>query len=184
MGVLDHIQEIFAQVLTKFKGLGPSLLKLPETLKELIKPSREGPKIFTGISEKFRELRAFISGFMSGEVDVGEKRRKLILAGLGGLTLILVLILVGLIRTELRASRTAKGDVISEAFKPQPIPGEELFLPEEPDFLPKILPEREQRNSWTAEDIRPFWTDPLDAGPDVYIDRIKSVIDDVMEHVL
>jgi hypothetical protein len=70
-----------------------------------------------------------------------------------------------------------------EPFSTRGIPPEELVLPSEPDFLPEVLLEREQRESWTAEDARPFWTDPLDAGPEEYSDLMKSVIDDLMERI-
>jgi hypothetical protein len=56
-------------------------------------------------------------------------------------------------------------------------------LPGEPDFLPETLPERERRESWTAEDAQPFWIDPLDEGASEYTDLMSSVIDDLMERI-
>jgi hypothetical protein len=44
------------------------------------------------------------------------------------------------------------------------IPAEELFLPDEPDFLPGTLLERERRTSWTEQDAVEYWQDPLRSG--------------------
>ena len=63
------------------------------------------------------------------------------------------------------------------------IPVEELFLPEEPDFLPKRLLERESRAAWTREDAEPFWTDPLTEGREPYEGLVRRVVDGIMERV-
>jgi hypothetical protein len=62
------------------------------------------------------------------------------------------------------------------------IPPEELFLPDEPDFLPTVIFEREPRK-WNAEDALPFWTNPLENNPGQWQDDIKSVVDGIMERV-
>jgi hypothetical protein len=62
------------------------------------------------------------------------------------------------------------------------IPPEELFLPDEPDFLPTVILEREPRK-WSAEDALPFWTNPLKNNPGQWQDDIKSVVDEIMERV-
>ncbi|MDR1908844.1 MAG: hypothetical protein LBQ35_02890 [Spirochaetaceae bacterium] len=61
------------------------------------------------------------------------------------------------------------------------IPPEELFLPDEPDFLPSLLLERERRDSWTPEDVAPFWTDPLIEGREPYERIVNRVLDGIME---
>ena len=62
------------------------------------------------------------------------------------------------------------------------IPPEELFLPNEPDFLPTVILEREPRK-WSAEDALPFWTNPLENNSGQWQDDIKSVVDGIMERV-
>jgi hypothetical protein len=86
---------------------------------------------------------------------------------------------------QVNARNTETGNVrdLSTAFSPRPVPPEEFFLPDEPDFLPETLPEREKRESWTAEDAEPFWTDPLDEGAGEYVDLMSTGIDDLMEKV-
>jgi hypothetical protein len=68
-------------------------------------------------------------------------------------------------------------------FKPAPIPPEELFLPEEPDFLPGVILEREQRDAWTAEDAEPYWYNPLEQGEEEWRERVEQVIDGLLERV-
>jgi hypothetical protein len=113
-------------------------------------------------------------------------RRKRALACLAlGVLLVTLCIIVILVSTTGNARNAAAGDTqtLDEIFSPRTIPPEEFFLPEEPDFLPETLPEREKRESWTAEDAEPFWTDPVDEGAGVYVDLMSTGIDDLMERV-
>ena len=63
------------------------------------------------------------------------------------------------------------------------IPADDLFLPGEPDFIPGVLPEREQRTVWTAGDAAPLWQDPLKNGEEPWRNRIEKAIDEIMESV-
>jgi hypothetical protein len=63
------------------------------------------------------------------------------------------------------------------------IPSDDLFLPEEPDFVPGVLLEREQRVKWTADDAVPLWQDPLKNGEEPWRNRIEKAIDEIMESV-
>ncbi|MDR1251993.1 MAG: hypothetical protein LBK62_07475 [Treponema sp.] len=63
------------------------------------------------------------------------------------------------------------------------IPPEELFLPDEPDFIPGVLLERERRTSWTAEDAAPYWQDPLRNGEEQWRERLEAAIDELLERV-
>jgi hypothetical protein len=62
------------------------------------------------------------------------------------------------------------------------IPLEDIFLPDEPDFLPPVLLEREPRK-WNAEDARPFWTNPLGNDPAQWRNNIERTVDGRMERV-
>ena len=64
-----------------------------------------------------------------------------------------------------------------------PIPPEELFLPDEPDYLPGVLLEREQRTSWTTEDASSYWQDPLKFGEEQWREKIEAAIDEFLERV-
>jgi hypothetical protein len=68
-------------------------------------------------------------------------------------------------------------------FKDAPIPAGELFLPEEPDFLPSVILERRRRDAWTADDAEPYWYNPLEQGEEVWRDRVEQVIDELLERI-
>ena len=63
------------------------------------------------------------------------------------------------------------------------IPAEELFLPEEPDFLPGVLLDRDRRTSWSEEDALEYWQDPLRAGEEQWREKIETAIDELLERV-
>ena len=62
------------------------------------------------------------------------------------------------------------------------IPHDELFYPAEPDFVPRLLLEREPRGHWTADDLMPFWLDPRQRE-DEWREAARVVIDRFMEGV-
>jgi len=64
-----------------------------------------------------------------------------------------------------------------------PIPAVELFIPDEPEFIPQILPGRERRSSWTKENAEEFWQDPLKQGEAQWREHIEIVIDEVLERI-
>jgi len=64
-----------------------------------------------------------------------------------------------------------------------PVAAEDIFLPDEPDFLPAVLLEREQRTSWTEQDASEYWQDPLRFGEEQWRIMIEAVIDDLLERV-
>jgi hypothetical protein len=63
------------------------------------------------------------------------------------------------------------------------IPAEELFLPEEPDFLPGVLLDRDRRASWSEQDAQEYWQDPLRAGEEQWREKIEAAIDELLERV-
>jgi hypothetical protein len=100
----------------------------------------------------------------------------LALAGAALALLILLVVLFG-------AGRPAAEQPEAAAVKFAPIPPEDLFLPEEPDFLPPIILERERRDSWTADDAEPYWYNPLEQGEEEWRERVEQVIDDLLERI-
>jgi len=63
------------------------------------------------------------------------------------------------------------------------IPPEELFLPDEPDFVPGVMLGRERRYEWTAEDAEPWWQNPLADGEEQWRTQIERMVDEIMEGV-
>ena len=111
-----------------------------------------------------------------------EKRRLVLLAATGALA-VLLLIIIGVSLQ----GRSRRAQDLASARSPAPyrhaIPPDELFLPDEPDFVPGVQLEREQRAQWTVEDVEPFWQDPLRQGEQEWRDEIERTIDEIMESV-
>ncbi|MDR3167357.1 MAG: hypothetical protein LBT93_05390 [Treponema sp.] len=115
-----------------------------------------------------------------------QTRRSIVLLSLGGLALVLILgfLAAFMIQNHARTVRTrAAARELVDSFKPLTIPPEDFFLPEEPDLLPEFLPERFPRDIWTADDARPYWTDPLEGNARLWRDRFGSAVDDLLEGI-
>jgi hypothetical protein len=66
---------------------------------------------------------------------------------------------------------------------PLAVPQEDFFYPEEPDFLPKVLLDREPRRNWTPQDASPFWKEPAGEDPQEWRGHIETVINELLEGV-
>jgi hypothetical protein len=114
-----------------------------------------------------------------------EKRRLVFMASIG-FCVVFVVVLAG---TSLgKAAQTGGGDTgrkdtAAVTVQQGQIPPDDLFLPDEPDYIPGILLEREQRAQWTADDAAPLWQDPLRNGEEPWRDRIERAVDEIMESV-
>lgn len=64
-----------------------------------------------------------------------------------------------------------------------PIPAGELFLPDEPDFVPGVILGRERRAFWSEEDAAEHWQDPLRLGEKRWREQIEAAIDELLERV-
>jgi hypothetical protein len=77
-----------------------------------------------------------------------------------------------------------KQNVAEQAVSPPPsLSPEDFFMPPEPDFVPRILLEREPRDGWSEEDARPFWTDPMEENGGTWRRRIEDGVDEFLENV-
>lgn len=66
-------------------------------------------------------------------------------------------------------------------FRPDTIDPKDLFIPEEPVFLPPVLLEQEQKKVWQAGDAAKFWTDPDEFPREFWRERITDSIDRLLE---
>lgn len=131
------------------------------------------PGKLTSSFAAIRKGGAFFDGLFSG-------KRKWLFFGFGAaLSLSLVLVLVLMNRKP--RSGPSPAEELAGPIQDIRIPREELFFPDEPDFLPGVLLERERREVWTAEDAAPYWQDPLKSGEEPWRDQVESVIDDLLE---
>jgi hypothetical protein len=131
-----------------------------------------------------------LAGFRAKTADIVQSgwtnHRKAFLLGLVAFLLLVLLALIGVLLVmnySNAAAERAAARELSDTFRPMSIPPEDLFLPGEPDFLPEVLLEKEKQSTWTGEDARPFWEDPLQDDPDRWRDRVETVIDRLMERV-
>jgi hypothetical protein len=76
-----------------------------------------------------------------------------------------------------------KQRVVPEQVSSPSLSSEDFFMPPEPDFVPRILLEREPRDSWGEEDARPFWTDPMEENAEIWKSRIEKGVDELLENV-
>ena len=156
--------------LTKWKEKASELLnKFIEALRAF--PAALG-KICANLSGKIDPLADRLLGRFP------EEKRRPILFAFGGLVVLLFILIISTV--VIHAGRPKKGDAVEMSAGPR-IPPEELFIPTEPDFLPEFLLEREQRSSWSLDDIRPYWKSP--GNQELWQDEIKTAVDKLMEAV-
>ena len=108
--------------------------------------------------------------------------RRIIMTLVIGVPVILLLFIIGASRLSkdrpVKPKALPAGNVITRR-----IPAEELFLPDEPDFVPDVILGREKRTQWTADDAKPWWQDPLKDGEQEWRDQIEKTVDEIMEKV-
>ncbi|MDR0316152.1 MAG: hypothetical protein LBH97_04545 [Treponema sp.] len=137
---------------------------------------------------KIKSLIGIVADFFFALADriterIPEENRRLVLISIGGGFAVIMLVIIGtslLIRSN---SSEAGSSVESTNFQRALIPPDELFLPDEPDFVPGVLLEREQRSQWAAEDAAPWWQDPMRNGEEQWRARIEITIDEMLERV-
>ncbi|MDR1566091.1 MAG: hypothetical protein LBS48_02265 [Treponema sp.] len=123
-------------------------------------------------------LRDGVTGSLA-KVREGLKRKPVLFC-LGGAVLLLILLIIVVLAAQAGSSG---GAGLPEAPGVSVSP-EDFFMPQEPDFLPDTLLEREPRRPWTSEDVRPFWKDPADSAlKEDWRWEMSRVIDELMESV-
>ncbi|MDR1803514.1 MAG: hypothetical protein LBQ94_07895 [Treponema sp.] len=165
----------FSNLKEKLRNLAP--LELLNKLKEALLAIWSNVFSFAeGIVSRFLGGGSFNP---SGEDDDKHRveKKRLILFGLCGVTVLLLGLLIFIIVRNVSRSQGGSSSVASGLS----IPAEELFFPREPDFLPGFLPERERRRFWSLDEIRPYWKAP---GNSVWwMEEITSTVDSLMEGV-
>ena len=140
---------------------------------------------FTGLAEKVKKLSSVFSGFASVRERVKINPRVVLIVTAAILVIIVLLLILIAVSHSKPGSKQESGlsSGANEPLQREMLSSDEFFLPYEPDFIPDVLLEREPKDSWTEEDARPFWTDPLEDNEDVWRKRIESGIDSLLEHV-
>ena len=156
---------------------------LPEFIQSFLSRAADGiGGFFRWIGDKTAEPRDWLKEKMDSLLDRIPIDRRIILAAAIGVPVFLALIIIGV-------SLMSKDKPIKPAVLPassamsRRIPAEDLFLPDEPDFVPGVILEREKRTQWTADDAMPWWQDPLKDGEQEWRDQIEKTVDEIMESV-
>ena len=137
------------------------------------KPAAGLKKAYHTVSDKVRQ-------FFREKIP-GTKERLILVCGVAA---IILLALIGNIITTSNKTRSEKRAAAAAANQERIIIApDELFLPEEPDFLPGVMLEQERRTSWTADDAMQYWHDPLKSGEEPWREQIEKRIDELMERV-
>jgi hypothetical protein len=131
------------------------------------------------------KVRGILERWRLKAEDLPETKRRLVVICLGGFlgTILLCLTAVLLVTGLAGDEKTGAARSLESAFGPMAVPQEELFLPGEPEFLPELLLERERRETWTADDGRPYWSDPREDSDPLWRERVRTEIDALLENV-
>jgi len=107
------------------------------------------------------------------------QKRLFVIAGTVGVSLILTIAVLATMESgrEKNPNELERINIVS------PISAEEMFIPDEPDFIPGVLLEREKRLSWTEKDAMEYWQDPLENGEAVWRAKLENEIDKLLEYV-
>jgi hypothetical protein len=109
-----------------------------------------------------------------------ERKRRIVL--ICTVVFVALLTLSVLLSLKLPEKKERANDIYDLNIK-SPIPPEEIFLPEEPDFVPGVILERERRTEWTEKEAQEYWRDPLKEGEEQWRVKIESEIDKYLERV-
>jgi hypothetical protein len=155
----------------------------PEFIRSFFSKTGDGiGGFFRRAGDKTAGLRGKLKEKLDGLFDRIPADRRIIMTLAIGVPVILLLVIAG-------ASLVSKGSSVKMEVPPassvmtRRIPAEDLFLPDEPDFVPGVILEREKRTQWTADDAMPWWQDPLKDGEQEWRDQIEKTVDEIMESV-
>ena len=137
----------------------------------------------------FKQRITRIKGISLKEVvmkksDGMQSKRKVAVIGISVMGTLLILCIFIIARGFISRSVQGTGfQTFGNMSRTRIIPPEELFLPEEPDFIPDFIPDRPKKNVWTSADAEPYWVDPLLEGSEKYINMIDTTLNNKMEQV-
>ena len=109
---------------------------------------------------------------------IPEDKRRFFIIILGGLIFLVICLTVITLASGSRVSVSSRAMTTGQG-----IPAEELFYPEEPDFLPPLLLERYPQEIMTAEILEDYWQDPKTGNEEEWREVVNTVINRLMEGV-
>ena len=109
---------------------------------------------------------------------IPEEKRRFFLLILGGLIFLAICLTIAVLAMSLRSPSGSSARTTGLS-----IPSEELFYPDEPEFLPSLILEQEPHRPWTSEDLELLWQDPKTGNEDVWRETVRSVVDKFMDGI-
>ncbi|MDR2448019.1 MAG: hypothetical protein LBD58_12155 [Treponema sp.] len=142
------------------------------------------------ISAILDKLLAALAQALTALNNVFEKHTNIVKVMFGALAVLLCL-LIGILLLQSYIEKSAdvkpsKPEIVQMPLRVTSgvpsIPVEDIFPPDEPDYLPNVILEREPR-AWSAEDTREYWTNPLENERVDWRETITNVVDGIMDAV-
>jgi hypothetical protein len=137
---------------------------------------------------KLAEFGYSLKWFLSGLTDKPLKafgkwwaRKTVRITVICSAALIVAVPLAVVLAANIHSAMRNKKPVPEYVFTPDAIDPKDIFIPEEPDFLPPVLLEQEQKEVWLSEDASKFWTDPGEFSREFWQERITDSIDRLLE---
>jgi len=155
--------------------------RLPESIQSFFFKAVDGiGGFFRRAGDKTAESRGGLKEQLDKLIAMLPADRRVVLTLAIGIPVILLLFITGV--SLMSGNKPVKPQPLP-AVTTRRIPAEDLFLPDEPDFVPGVILEREKRTQWNAVDAMPWWQDPLKDGEQEWREQIEKTVDEIMESV-
>ena len=136
-----------------------------------------------GLGEKLKQLKLpqlkFPFRQNEGAPQKKAAARWMLLAGVAVLLVGVGILISVIVAKNLNNEASKKSR--KELFENVIVKPEDVFLPDEPDFLPEIIPHRARRARWTEADGAEFWVDPREAEG---AEKLKLELGQTIEKIL
>jgi hypothetical protein len=136
------------------------------------------------LAELAYNLKWFFSGLLDKPLKALEKlwaQKKIRMFVICSVFLIIVVPLVIFVTSGIILTADSKKNIVDNVFTFGPIAPEDFFIPEEPDFLPPVMLEQEQKKTWSIEDAAEFWTPPSEFDSKFWRDKVSDSLDRLLE---
>jgi len=156
--------------------------RLPEFIQSFFSKAGNGiGGLFRWAAEKTAGLRDSLKEKLDKLFILIPIDRRIILTVVIGVPVVLVLVIAGASMSS--KEKSVKPEVPASNAMSRRVPAEDLFIPQEPDFVPGVILEREKRETWSVDDAMTWWQDPLKDGEQEWREQIEKTVDDIMEKV-